>query len=1041
MQHKLSNLFFKINFLLGLISTKIYNRPLLLLLLVIASTNYSYAQDSFDVSGVVVDEEGRPLPYVTVSVQNTNQGTVTEDDGTYEITLPDENGILVFSFMGYRTQEIPVNGNATINVELEPDYGALDDVVVVGYGTQRKSDLTGAISSVSEEDIENLAVPNASQLLQGKAAGVHVSTSSGQPGASAVVRIRGLGTVNDNNPLYVVDGQFFNNINNLNPRDIENIEVLKDASATSIYGSRGSNGVILITTKKGQTGQSIASFDAYIGVKDSYDPPRMQNSDQFFDFTSIAYENAGQTLDPRFEGQYNRGFDTDWWEEVNRSALTQNYNFSFRKGEEDYRSYFSLGYLDDQGPIIETEFSRISLKFNNEYDITSNLTVGANLGVARNQSTDANSLPRFDFILQPDPFSPVINPLADEDDPNYQYNKYAATEYSFNPNPVAFLELNDRQAEDFNFFGNLFARLSLFKDLDYSLQFNYEHNTNRFKLFQPVYRSVISEFNTANLENTYRNISTINNNSSVSKNYLIEQRLNYNKIVGKHTFDLMVANTYEENDSENINAFKSNTPGNDESFRVLSAATEDDRVSGGREITSILSYLGRLNYSFDDRYLATVNFRADGSSRFAEGNKWGYFPSFSLGWRITNEDFFQNLDIEETISDLKIRGGWGKTGNQRISSNAAVTLIGTSPSHRYNFGADYSQGYIPINMGNSDIKWETSAQTNIGLDAGLFENRLTLNFNYYTKETSDMLLRVPVPAIAGYPNYPFSNAGDVVNEGFELAANLNNNINDFNYSIGGNISKYRNEVTSLGIGDLPLYGSVSKTEVGGPMSRFFGWVWEGVFQNQSEIDNYVGPGGEVIQPNATPGDFKFADLNNDGLLNDEDRTYIGNPHPDLVYGFNFNLEYKGFDFSSSFQGTIGNDIYNGLKTLAIPGLQNSLAAAYTDAWYEEGDNATYPKPSFSNANNNYRASSWWVEDGSFLRLQNVQLGYTISSSTLERVMLDSFRIYVSGQNLLTFTDYSGMDPELGSFNALDLGYDNIRYPSSRTVLVGINAQF
>ena len=1000
-----------------------------------------YAQDPITVSGTVVDENGVPLPYVTVSVAGTTNGTATNEQGEYSIRISEPNPVLVFSYIGYQTQEIPVNGNTNIDVSLQPDMSNLDEIVVVGYGTQRKSDLTGAISSISEEEIKNQAVSNVSQLLQGKAAGVHVASSSGQPGSSAVVRIRGFGTVNDNNPLYVVDGQFFDNINNLNPNDIASIEVLKDASSTSIYGSRGSNGVILITTKSGKEGVHQAAFDAYVGVKDSYDPPNMMNSEQFFEFTKLAYENAGQELNPLFEEQYNRGFDTDWWEAVNRTALTQNYNFSFRKGSENYRSYLSLGYLDEEGPIITTEFSRISVKLNNEYDVTSRFTVGANLGIAKNESSDANSLPRFDFILQADPFTPVINPLVDPSDPNYRYNKYAPTEYAFNPNPVSYLELNDRQSEDFNFFGNVHARLELLEDLNYTVQLNYEHNNNRFKLFQPTYESIFSEYNLANRASKSRDVSTITNNSSVSKDYLIEQRLNYAGEFGDHNVDVMLATTYEENTFESINAFKTDTPGNSISFRVLGAATEGDRVSGGKLVTSILSYLGRVNYNYADRYLATVNFRADGSSRFAEGNRWGYFPSFSLGWRVDKEDFFEDLDLNETLTNFKIRAGWGRTGNQRINSYAPLTLIGTAPDRQYNFGGGYSQGFIPTNVGNPDIVWETSEQTNIGFDAGLFNNRLSVNFNYYIKETEDMLLRVPIPAIAGYPNYPYSNAGSVENRGFELHLNYQNTINEFYYSFGGNISKYKNEVTSLGNGGLPLFGAVSRTEVGGPMSRFYGYVWEGIFQNTAEIENYVGPSGELIQPNATPGDFKFADLNDDGVINDADRTYIGNPHPDLVYRFNFNLQYGSFDLIGSFQGIIGNDIYNGLKTLAIPGQQNNLAAAYTDAWMEEGDNATYPKPSLGNANNNYRASTWWVEDGSYLRLQNIQLGYNLHPDLLERTFFDSFRIYLSGQNLLTFTDYTGSDPEIGSFDPLDLGYDNIRYPSSRTYMVGINTQF
>lgn len=1018
-------------------------KSLFFLLIFMISVSGVYSQSPLSVTGAVGDENGVPLLGATVILKDSNIGTVTDEEGKYEISVPNDNGILVFSYIGFITQEIPVNGKSVVDVNLQPDNNELDEVIVVGYGTQKKSDLTGAISSVSEEDIKNFAVPNASQLLQGKAAGVYVSTSSGQPGAEAIIRIRGFGTVNDNNPLYVVDGQFFDNINNLNPADIQNIEILKDASATSIYGSRGSNGVILITTKMAKEGQNIASFDSYVGFKNSYRSPNMMNSEQFYNFTKLATEDVGQTLDPKFVQQYQRGFDTDWWEAVNRSALTQNYVFSIRKGGENYRSYFSLGYLDDNGAIITTDFSRVSLKLNNEYDLSSRFKVGANLGLVRNNSSNSESLPRFDFVLQPDPFTPVINPLVDVNDPNYEYNKYAPTEYSFNPNAVSVLELTDRESEDFNFFGNIYANWEIFDDLKYYAQFNYEHNNNRYKEFFPIYNSVFTEFNLANREGKFRNQAQLSNSSAVNKNYLIEQRLNYSRTFGKHALDVMVATTFEENEFENISAFKSNTPGNDKEFRVLDAATIGPQASGGKGKSSILSYLGRLNYNFEDRYLATVSFRADGSSRFAEGNKWGSFPAFSLAWRVSNEKFFENLNVSRVVSNVKIRAGWGQTGNQRIDLTAPLTLIGTGIDRQLNFGSGFEQGYYPTYRGNPNIQWETSQQTNIGLDIGLFGNSLTLNFEYYDKTTQDMLLQVPVPAFSGFPNYPFSNAGDVENKGFEISLNYSNNIDEFTYSIGGNISKYENKVTSLGKGDIPLFGAASKTVVGGPINRLFGYVWEGIFQNQSEIDNYLGPEGQIVQPVAIPGDFKFADLNNDGTINDDDRTYIGNPHPDLIYGFNISVAYKGIDLISSFQGTLGNDIYNSLKTYGIPGLQNGLASAYTNAWLKEGDvNASYPRPSLRNDNNNYRASSWYIEDGSFLRVQNVQLGYTIEPSIVAKTkFLSSCRVYLSGQNLFTFTKYSGLDPELGSNSPLTLGYDGIRYPSSRTILMGMNVEF
>jgi len=999
-------------------------------------------QQQKTISGKVTDTNGQPLPGVTIIVKGTTNGTITDSDGNYRLINVPGDAILVFSFVGMRSQELPVAGKSVLNISLEEETVGIEEVVAIGYGTMKKSDLTGSVATVSAEDIRNYAAANVSQLMTGKAAGVYVAANSGQPGDASVIRIRGLGTVNDNNPLYVVDGQPFDNINDLNPSDIEHIEVLKDASACAIYGSRGSNGVILVTTKKGINGKGIVSFDAYIGAKDSYKSLNMCNSEQYYNFITEAYQNSGEYLDPKFKQQYERGYDTDWWDAATQTALTQNYNLSIRKGDEKSRSFFSLGYMDDEGTVITTEFSRMTMKLNNEYDLAPFLSVGVNLGLSRMKSSDTGSMPYFNFILKADPFTPVINPLADPEDPNYDYDKYAPTEWSFDPNPVAILKLNDRNSENFDAFGNIYADLTILSGLTYHLQGNFDKQDNRFKEFKPAYHSIFSEYNLANREDKYRDQSQITNNSSTTWDYVLEQRLNFKKNFNRHLLDAMIAMSYESDESENINAFKTNTPGNDEESRVLDAATDGPQASGGKYKSSILSYLGRLNYSFDNRYLATVNFRADGSSRFSKGNKWGYFPSFSLGWRINNENFFKNLNWTEQISNLKVRVGWGQNGNQRIDNNAPITLIGTNQENQYYFGTGYSQGYGPVNMGNSDIKWETSEQTNIGLDVGLFQNRFSLTMDYYIRKTKDMLLRVPTPSIAGYPNYPWSNAGDVKNKGFEFTVNYQNKIGDFSYSLTANASTYKNKVTSLGNGNSPLYGSVSKTEVGGAMSRFFGYVQKGVFQNQNEIDRYNGPNGEIIQPYAVPGDFKFADLNDNGTIDDGDRTYIGNPHPKLIYGLSINLGYKNFDFSAFFQGTLGNDIYNGTKSLHDPGRQNALADAYTKAWRQEGDKASYPRISTSNNNDNFKASTWYIEDGSFVRLQNVQLGYNLPEFFLQKTnFITSCRFYVSGQNLFTITGYSGMDPEIGSDNPLDMGYDGIRYPSPRTIMVGVNMKF
>ena len=1019
------------------------SKHLFLSVLLFACINV-FAQQTKNISGTVYDSNtGETLIGVSVLEVGTNNGTVTDMDGKY--TLKISSGQVSFSYVGYKKMTQNVAKSGVYNVNLESD-NELDEVVVVGYGTQRKSDLTGSLSSISSKDIKNYAVSNASELLTGKAAGVFVAASSGQPGSDAVIRIRGLGTVNDNNPLYVVDGQFMDNISSLNPSDIERMEVLKDASASAIYGSRGSNGVILITTKGGVKGETTVTLDAYVGVKNSYKALNMMNSEQYYNFIMEAYKNDDtfqNSMKDKFINQYNKGYNTNWWNEVTRTAFNQNYNLSIRKGSDKSRSAISLGYVDDQGAIITTQFQRLSLKLNQEYDINDYITVGATVNLAKIKKRDAGSIPSFDFIQKADPFTPVINPLVDPSSENYEYNKYAPTEWSYDPNPVAMLELPNRYNDIFNVFGNAFAQIKLAKGLSYRVQYSFEKYQDVFKDFRPVYTSIFSEDNLANKESKYSTETQLTNNSYVTSNYLVEQRLNYNHTWKKHSLDAMVAMTYEKNSSEGINAFKRNALGNEDIYQILSAQTAGDKTSGDKVTSSMLSYLGRVNYSYDDRYLATVNFRADGSSRFAKNNRWGYFPSVSLGWRINNEAFFKRLNIDNVLSNLKLRLGWGQNGNQRIDANAPLTLIGTNNEMQWYFGDGYKQGYVPTYVGNANIKWETSQQTNVGLDMSFFRNSLEVTMDYYVKQTNNMLLNMPIPSFGAFPNSPFFNAGDLKNTGFELVANYRNAIGkDFNYNVGLNMSTYKTEVTKLS--SEYLSGNSSRTYVGGPIGRFWGYQQIGIFQNQQEIDSYTDKNGTKIQPNAKPGDFKFAKLGESGVLNDDDdRTFIGNPNPDLIYGFNLGFNYKNFDVSMAFQGTIGNDIWNVAKgTLSSAGRQNALAAAYTDAWTKEGDSALYPRITNSDTNNNMRSSSFYVEDGSYLRLQNMQIGYTIPTRICQKSKLfSSCRFYVSGQNIFTLTGYSGLDPELGINNPLDMGVDTTRYPSSRTFTFGVNLQF
>jgi TonB-linked SusC/RagA family outer membrane protein len=1020
-------------------------RQILFLLIVFSAFISISAQQTKQIYGTVTDSKtGDPLIGAVVREDGTQNATVTDLDGNYKLTLKASR--VALSYIGYTPKTMDITDNGRYDVNLAPIDQTLGEVVVVGYGSMKKSDLTGSLSSVSGKDLKNMAETNVSEMLAGKASGVFVAASSGQPGSDAIVRVRGLGTVNDNNPLYVVDGQFMDNISSINPADIERMEILKDASSCAIYGSRGSNGVILITTKNGESGKTNIAFNAFVGVKNSCKALDMMNSDQYYKFITTAYADDASfqnSMLQKFTNQYKKGYNTDWWKEVTRTALTQNYNFSVSRGTDNSRTYLSAGYVDDQGTLITTYYRRMNANLKQEYNLNRYVTVGTNITVSSARKRDAGQLPSFNFIQKADPFTPVINPLVDASSEDYDYNKYAPTEWSFDPNPVSLLRLPNRHNDILNVFGNAYVEVKLLKGLTYRGQYSFERYRDDFTNFIPFYSATFSEDNLANKESKYNTQTKLTENSDNISNYIIENRLNYNAEFGKNALDAMFAITYEKNNEKTVNSYKRGALGDDESYQVLDAQTTGDQTSGTKIITSMMSYLGRVNYVYDEKYLLTASFRADGSSRFAKGNRWGFFPSMALGWRINNENFFKNWNIDNVVSNAKLRVGWGENGNQRINRKAALTLIGTNNEKQWNFGSTYSQGYVPTYTGNPDVKWEKDRQANIGLDLGFFGNSLNVTLDYYVKKTTDMLLQVPIPEFGSYANDPFFNAGDLKNTGFDMSVNYQGRINrDLTINAGANISTYKTKVTRL-TSDY-LTGNVSRTYVGGPIGRFWGYKQIGIFQNQAEIDNYVDKDGNKIQPNAKPGDFKFEKLGKGGALNDdEDRTFIGDPNPDLIFGFNVGVKYRDFDLSMYFQGTAGNDIYNTSRgALAIAGLQNALADAYTKAWTKEGDNATYPRMTNQDTNNNYRVSSFYVEDGSYLRLQNIQLGYNIPQSLCKKWnVFSSCRIYASAQNLFTITGYSGLDPEIGVDNALNTGVDETRYPTCRTFTLGINLQF
>jgi TonB-linked SusC/RagA family outer membrane protein len=1027
------------------------------------------------VSGKVSDEKGKPYPGVSVKVKGTTLGAITDVDGRYSIKLPNGNETLVFSFLGTAAQEIAVNNRTQINVILKDQQSGLNEVVVIGYGTQKKSDLTGAISSVSSKDLETSTPLNATESLQGRASGVTVANTDGSPGSSSTIRIRGIGTVNNNNPIFVVDGMFTNNIDFLNPSDIANMEVLKDASSSAIYGSRGANGVILVTTKKGSSGKPIVSFNANSSLSQITNFPQTLDRDQYLNYEKTAYlngylasvPNADPNIDPFntnlpffsflkiVKSEYDRGYNTNWSDLVFKKALVQNYDFAVRGSTPAARYALSAGYLNQQGIIDNSSFQRYNFRLNTDYNLTKSLVLGENLGVTYGKlsgfptgggggAASFGPLGIALTVLKADPLSPEINPAASTSDPNYQYDKYYHSLLSNSYNPVSQVNLNNTTTGTLEATGNVYGELAALKGLKIRSSLGYDYTNSSNSTFAPKYFLAGSEQNA---------ISKITEGRTSTMGLVWENTANYTTTIAeKHNISALAGYTNELYIGNSLTGSAQGTPNNDPSLQVIDAATSQYITSGNKTQTAQQSYFARLLYSFSDRYLLTASVRRDGSSKFGTGHQWGTFPSFSLGWRLNNEQFFKNLNLS-FIDNLKIRGGWGQLGNQSTyNNNPNLSLIaptvnngGNITYYRYILGNNVVNGDYFASLGTPGLTWETSESTNIGLDLSLFNSAVTVSADYYVKMTKNMLLQIALPGYTGFPGSPYTNAGEVQNKGFETTiAYHGGSAGNFTYGISGNLSFFTNRVLSLGQGNTPiittsiLFPAVSKTAVGQPIGQFYGYVTQGIFQTQAEIDNYQ-VNGVKIQPNARPGDFKFkSDAN--GVIQ---QYYIGNPLPKFTYGFTLNSAYRGFDFVAFFQGVYGGKIFDASKyyASALTGAWQGSVSAYEAAWHGPGTSNTQPIISSASQNNNYRTSDWYIQSGSYLRLKNLQIGYSFKQDWMKNAGLSKARLWIGGSDLFTITKYKGNDPETDLQNPLLSGLDQAAYPKIKRYSLGVSATF
>lgn len=991
-----------------------------------------YAQQVKLTGNVSSASDKEPMIGVTIMVKGTPTGTVTDFDGNYSLEVP-SNSTIIFSMIGYKTQEIKVNNRTHINVALAEDVEALDEVVVIGYGAVKRSDLTSSISTVKGEDLKSMASGNAMTSLQGKVNGVQV-TNAGGPGATPRVIIRGITTVNGSDPLYVVDGMpVGTNINFLNQEDIESMEVLKDASAAAIYGTRGSNGVILITTKKGKEGKTQFQFNTSIGFL-TLSKPDVAGASEYEKVFKARYTNDGNQPVWNGKDNYTDAEGTDWWDEtVKKVATMQSYNLSFQGGSEKIVYSGSIGYFRQNSHYDYGYWDKLTARFNTEYRFNKIVKAGMDFSPKLERWDDTPDL--LNDAMRMDPTTPVMRP--EEDWTNNEYDNYSRSHNSQVWNPVGSVARMDKSSDEYGLLMNPYINIEPIKGLTIRSQFGVNARFRISDKFEP-------KFFIDNLEQKAQSYVERKTEDWIDWNWT--NTINYMTTLGKHNINVMGGYTMEKFSKYWVMGSRDNTPSNLDELHYVNAGTLNQKSEGTNEYTTLISYLARAMYNYDNRYYLTASVRVDGSSKFPTGSKYATFPAVSGAWRITGEPFMQE---QELFSNLKFRAGWGRVGNQNIDSNAYMTLINNAD---YVFGGDRNLGTNVGSVGNPNLKWETVEDINVGIDMGLLNGRLNITADWFQKKSTDMLLKKENLLILGYDNWNgqrWVNIGKMKATGWEFSANWNDKVNDFGYELGINLSSVKNKTEKLVTNSPLLSGSfngdfITRTEEGEEVSRFYGYVADGIFQNQTEINAHTSEKGDKLQPNAVPGDIRFKDLNNDGVLDEKDKKYIGNAFPDLMIGFNTHFTYKNWDLVASFYGTIGNDIYN--KTMEMysgTGGSNVYAGTFDKAWHGEGTSNDIPRLSVNDANNNYkRVSSFFVEDGSYFRCKLLQIGYTLPKSFSRYV---GVRVSLSAQNLFTITNYSGMDPERAALSGKDgiieTGIDGVGYPNPRTFLVGLNLTF
>lgn len=1012
--------------------------------LVVISPQSKEIQDIV-IRGQITDAKGETLPGVSVKIKGTAIGTSTDADGRYSLNVP-ENSTLVFTYIGFITKEVAVNNQTSLNVVLESDSKALDEVVVIGYGSQKRSEITGSISTVSGKDIATVTSGGIQEALQGRAAGVNITPTSGQPGGALDMNIRGVATFGNGNPLFVIDGvpvlsegtsRNFNPLASIPPDNIQSIQILKDASAAAIYGARAANGVVLITTNRGQAGENKTQVKISRGVSNVVNTLPMMTSAQYIPYATEAYVNSGRAIPVSFTEpnlSKNLAQNTNWQKEGFSQAVMENYWFGVSGGNDNATYSFSSGYLNEDGTLPQSGFARYSVNINSDFKLGKYVKIGETIGLSRavwNGTFNQASSPMRQ-LLQQSPTVPVYHPTDDGgfDGPRLQYSPVGRA------NTIGDFTLFENYRKQNKVLGNVYASVDILPGLTNKFSAGGEFSLERTFSFTPTYV----------MGDRVNNLAILNEGRGDENVYLLENITTYTKTFNKHALTALVGITQQQAWSTGTTIGVRTFASND--LRTVAAGFEQRSIGGNETGWAMRSQIGRLNYSFDNKYNLMAVVRRDGSSRFGSNNRYGVFPSISGSWVASNESFLQK---SKTFANLTLRASYGQVGSQDISDFAQYATISSNVNYVFGTGQAQIPGATYLNSGNSDLRWEVTTQTNVGLDLGFLDNRLSFVMDYYIKNTDDILVQLPIPTTSGIrrTNGPFVNAGSLQNKGFEFSANYQNKaLGDFSYSLGANISTNRNRITSLNSG-LPIFAqlnsgkqsAITVTQEGGEIGAFYGYVMDGIFKDAADV------AGHATQAGSAPGDVKFRDLDGNGVINALDQQVIGSPTPDFAYGLNANFKFKNVDMVVFFHGKQGQDLYNLVWADLNEGEgDNNATTEMLRRWTPTNNNSNIPRAVTGNPGQNTRPSSRFIEDGSFLRIQNVQLGYNFSTALAKKISAQRVRLYVSGQNLHTFTKYKGFNPEIGkltegSRSSLTKGIDFAMYPLPRTFEAGIQVDF